>query len=383
MITNSKTIKYFPGLNELRFLAAFLVLIHHGATLHKKHDLGLHFHHWGIFNNGEYAVTFFFVLSGFLITYLLTQEQYLYQKVSVKKFYLKRILRIWPLYFLLVFIGVFILPLSIKYLNIPYIMPYSFSETWYYFIFFLPGLVTYFHGTHLLQPLWSIGVEEIFYILWAPLIKFFHQYLFNLLVVVFLLFLSLKFIGLIWIKNELFNYVMQLYRIETMAVGGLGAYLIFKKGNELNQWRIFKKSYQWIFLSLCILLMTFNHLFPILKEYNALKVIIEQMINFSFLYIIVLVAFIKEKVIHIKSRKLSYLGTISYGIYMYHMLVIFLVIHLCAPILKKMPNTLNFILYYSLIIGLTLLVSFISKKYFEDLFLRFRPKKATTIKPLK
>lgn len=61
----------------------------------------------GLFRNGGHAVTFFFVLSGFLITYLLLKERERMGTIKVKKFYLKRVLRIWPLYFLLIFIGLF------------------------------------------------------------------------------------------------------------------------------------------------------------------------------------------------------------------------------------------------------------------------------------
>lgn len=370
-----KTIKYFPGLNALRFFAAFLVVLHHGATIRDKYKLELHFNHLGIFNNGEKAVTFFFVLSGFLITYLLMQERYITKNISVKNFYKKRILRIWPLYFLLVIIGAIIFPFLVDLLKIDYQMPYSLSETWYYFVFFLPGLVTYFYGPHLLQPLWSIGVEEVFYIIWAPLVKLFKNKILFLLCSVLLLFLSIKFIGILWIKNDLLNYFMEIYRIEAMAIGGLGAYLIFYKGKQLNNYLLFNKTFQFIIILGIISFLFLNHKISHLQSNAILKVITEQLINFTFLYIIILAAFIDKKIFLFKSSILSYLGTISYGIYMYHMLVIFMIVHLFENQLSKLPEMISFILFYIIVTGLTILVSILSKKYFEDFFMRFRPKK--------
>ena len=99
--TDYKNIKLFPGLNSLRFMAAFLVLMHHSETIKSKHGI-VNFDWLGLFKNGGNAVTFFFVLSGFLITYLLLKERHKTATTSIKNFYLKRVLRIWPLYFLLV-----------------------------------------------------------------------------------------------------------------------------------------------------------------------------------------------------------------------------------------------------------------------------------------
>src|ERR1044071_5481753 len=94
---------YFPGLNGLRFLAASAVIITHVELL--KGVLGLP-NHWKnpvLFNLGGLGVYFFFVLSGFLITYLLLSEKNMTGHISIKKFYFRRIFRIWPIYYLLVF----------------------------------------------------------------------------------------------------------------------------------------------------------------------------------------------------------------------------------------------------------------------------------------
>ena len=65
-----KRIKYFEGLSALRFFAAYFVVLHHAEQIRRKYEM-VHLKDYSFFNNGSIAVTFFFVLSVFLITYLL------------------------------------------------------------------------------------------------------------------------------------------------------------------------------------------------------------------------------------------------------------------------------------------------------------------------
>jgi peptidoglycan/LPS O-acetylase OafA/YrhL len=99
---------YFQGLDGLRAIAAILVVIGHIELVKKSFNLVNLQDGGGPFYLylGGHAVTFFFVLSGFLITYLLIKEKENNNSISIKSFYWKRILRIWPVYYLL-FVGVF------------------------------------------------------------------------------------------------------------------------------------------------------------------------------------------------------------------------------------------------------------------------------------
>lgn len=127
-----KQIHHFLGLNALRFFAAFLVVLHHAEQIRLKNDL-FNLKNFSLFNNGGIAVSFFFVLSGFLISYLLLKEVKQTGDISIKKFYVRRILRIWPLYFLLVFIGALIIPICLDLINHPYEMPYHFKDVIFYY----------------------------------------------------------------------------------------------------------------------------------------------------------------------------------------------------------------------------------------------------------
>lgn len=94
---------YFPNLNSLRAVAAIMVIISHLQDNESKISQFL-----GCF--GALGVTIFFVLSGFLIAYLLLIEKERFLKINIRDFYFRRMLRIWPLYFLLLFFVYVIIP---------------------------------------------------------------------------------------------------------------------------------------------------------------------------------------------------------------------------------------------------------------------------------
>ncbi|TSA49592.1 MAG: acyltransferase [Sphingobacteriales bacterium] len=94
---------YFPNLDGLRFFAFFAVLLRHSGNTDFQYintNPTFIFVKKYFYMNGLLGVNFFFVLSGFLITYLLLNEKTIFGKVDIKSFYIRRILRIWPVYFL-------------------------------------------------------------------------------------------------------------------------------------------------------------------------------------------------------------------------------------------------------------------------------------------
>ena len=108
MIKSNKV--YFENLNAIRFIAAFLVIICHIEELKDFFNIDRIFDVSQTRLVGRVGVVLFFVLSGFLITYLLYKEKELTNTISVRKFYIRRILRIWPLYFFIVLFTFFVVP---------------------------------------------------------------------------------------------------------------------------------------------------------------------------------------------------------------------------------------------------------------------------------
>ncbi|OJV55434.1 MAG: hypothetical protein BGO31_18895 [Bacteroidetes bacterium 43-16] len=367
-----KDIGYFKGLNALRFIAASLVVLHHGEALRIKLNT-VNYKNLALFNLGGVAVEFFFVLSGFLITYLMLKEIKVSNTIAVRKFYFRRIVRIWPLYFLLVFLGTLLIPFLVQQFNVDYEVPYTFKDTWMYFVFFMPSLVTYYWGHHLLEPLWSIGVEEWFYLMWAPLIKLFKQHIFKLLAGV----LVLKYIlnalaNYVFEDMGLFREIVNTFAVESMAVGGLGALFLYKAARPVKEMPLFGPVGRVIVLALLGSFMFFeNEYWSVFHPHFFSR----PVLDLTFIYVIILVSIGYKESKFSNSKLLNWLGELSYGIYMYHMLVIgvVLVVVKKMPFLNSLP-LLGSIVFYILVFLLTITVAALSKKYFEN---RFMPKKKT------
>jgi peptidoglycan/LPS O-acetylase OafA/YrhL len=153
---------YRPGLDILRALAFLLVFIAHGliSQLDKPTQLG------AIGRAGEFGVCIFFFLSSYLITELLLREKRDTKTILIPAFYVRRILRIWPLYFAMIVVGGF------YGLFIP---SHTVSAAWGAALMLLcTNWYTVGHGypPGFLFPLWSISLEEQFYLLWPFIVKY-------------------------------------------------------------------------------------------------------------------------------------------------------------------------------------------------------------------
>ncbi|MFN6037783.1 MAG: acyltransferase family protein, partial [Bacteroidota bacterium] len=165
---------YFIGLDVLRLFAALFVLFWHLQT-HYWLKLPFTFHFNG--SLGSMAVSFFFVLSSFLLTYLLFVESKNKNRISISKFYIRRVIRIWPLYFLSLIFAFWIYPFALKITTGYQIVERASAVR--YFTFLSNYDVAYFSGpvNRMLGVHWSLAVEEQFYLI-LPLIFFvFHKYI--------------------------------------------------------------------------------------------------------------------------------------------------------------------------------------------------------------
>jgi peptidoglycan/LPS O-acetylase OafA/YrhL len=160
---------YRPELDALRFGAFACVFLTHavpsvrssGSTLgHRSVAVWMQL----VGEAGNFGVCLFFVLSAYLITEIMRRESISYGTLSIRRFYLRRILRIWPLY-LGVVVAVALIGIAVPALHMSktQLLAYLlFAGNWYLVLF--PG------GTNVLSWLWSISVEEQFYIAW-PLLE--------------------------------------------------------------------------------------------------------------------------------------------------------------------------------------------------------------------
>lgn len=364
---DTKRTTYFQGLNPFRFFAAFSVVLYHIERA--KIDFGLtdNFPNAFIQFIGPVAVTFFFVLSGFLITYLLFEEKEKYKTVSVRQFYLRRVLRIWPLYYLIIILGIFVLPhLSMFNENHESFQTYPPSLLLMYFTFFSNlGLVIAGEGILFIAHTWSIGVEEQFYLFWPLLIKFVKHPLraiFGVIIVEYVLKFLFAFLQSRH-PDILFEYAiefLQATRFECMAIGGIGAYLVYFHKEKLSGW-VFSLPVRSIVFAITIALLYYG--VTIRGVHNLLY-------STLFCYLILYISVLNK--IKLPSF-FSYLGTISYGIYMYHPLIIPGIFILLKKQLPAFENNFAFNMYaYSSTIVLTLLISALSFHFFESPFLKLK-----------
>jgi peptidoglycan/LPS O-acetylase OafA/YrhL len=343
---------YFKGLNGIRAIAAIIVLIWHLDQF----SYLLNIKNIGISDNGMagQAVNMFFVLSGFLITYLLLTEGKLNTEINIKKFYIRRILRIWPLYYLALIISLFFIYFGI----IKEPLQIGNSVIFYSFLLAnIPYVLSISIAT--ITPLWSVAVEEQFYIIWPHLFKT-EKNIFNKLILFFLLYNVLKLsIYLLLGSNSVLYHFITLARFDIMCIGAFGAHLIF----------INKKKYLKIIYSNIVQLLSWGLLlFSIINKPLHLFSFIDNEINSIFyLFIILNVSCNPKTIISLENKFFNYLGKISYGLYVYHMIIIFLL----AFYVKKSNYQLN---YFSFVISSTILVSYLSYNYFEMFFLRKKHK---------
>lgn len=371
---SNKAIHFFPGLNALRFFAALAVIVGHVELI----KLGMGLDNWYNFsvklNLGGLGVYFFFVLSGFLITYLLLKEKDKYNTISIKKFYLRRVFRIWPLYYLLVLLGFFILP-YIHAIDLPYYKQHfeiNFSYNLLFYLLILPNVAFAIYPAvpHIGQS-WSIGVEEQFYIFWPLLIKK-AKNIGQLIIISFVFIIILKAILLVFFKlnpqNQTLLYIknfLVMCRFESMMIGAYGAYLLFYEKQKIL--RVIYHPAVFYFSLLSFLPINYIVFDSFIQDG------IHLILSAQFLIIILNISTNSACKHKLTNPILDYLGTISYGLYMYHLMIIPVIIFLAKNYLNYTGSqTLENILVYVFSVLISIMFSAISYKYFESYFLKYK-----------
>jgi peptidoglycan/LPS O-acetylase OafA/YrhL len=364
--------RYFPNLNGIRCIAALLVVFHHLEQAKHSFDLPNIYEFNIIQHAGRLGVGLFFVLSGFLITYLLLEERGRFGNVDTRKFYLRRVFRIWPIYFLIVGLSFFVFP----YIDLLYFpgtnakLENHVAERLALMLLVLPNFAFVLYDLpYWCAQTWSIGVEEQFYYLWPWLIKYPKRR-----ITITLLFLGITalflFTGLYYLdesaeitKAAITTFVGQ-FRIQTMALGGFCAWLVYHdKFKILNV--LFRKDVQIItYLILVVLFLSGLHFTGFLEVYAV------------FFGIFVLnVSCNPNSLISLENRFMNYTGKISYGLYIYHVFVIVLIINVLRIYFPAITGSTYQILVYILTLVFSILAASLSYTYIEKPLLAFKDKR--------
>ena len=360
---------YLPNINSIRFIAAAMVIANHSNQI-----MGVFgFPNYG--NSpfglicGKLGVVLFFVLSGFLITYLLFKEIEVTSTVSIKDFYIRRVLRIWPLYFLIVGLSLFVMP-HLAFFRWPgqgeaYMYShYSLKIVLYCLI--LPNMVlSIFSEMQYVSVTWSIGAEEQFYLIWPVLMKKIKNKLaFMIAVIAFYGIIKFTLNHFASHDNQMhltlldiFNRFWALTPIDCMATGGIFALIGYSKNKAAVAIKklIFKKWFQLIVLLLTITMMARGVYIPHI-QYECYSVL--------FGIILINLALNEKNILNLEYPVLNYLGKISYGLYMYHSIVI-----VVALKILMMLGLVRFGSVYILSILLTIVLAGLSYRFYEKPFI--------------
>ncbi len=366
---NKKRI-YFENLDGLRFFCFLAVFFFH--SFHTDNPIIISNSTFGfikqdVFGNGFLGVNFFFVLSGFLITTLLIAETKLNGKINIPKFWVRRVLRIWPLYFACVFFGFVLFPLA---KSVAGGIPHESANVWYYL-----GFINNFDYIQKGLPdapglgvLWSVAIEEQFYIVWPVILSFFalknYWVPFIIIIAGSLVFRALYDI-------PIYHEMHTLSCIGDMAIGAFGAWLFNLKPKFSNF--IIKMPRGLIIFFYILLLGIFFFRDEFLLNTYYLRIFERAFVSSIILIIILEQCFSENSFYKMNSfRRLSRLGIFTYGLYCLH----FIVISAVAAVLKKL-NMENhmwqvFILQPVISLTITIIAAKLSFKYFENPFLKMK-----------
>ncbi len=359
---------HFPGLDSLRAYAALFVVIGHVPL--NQASLGLPNPHYGaLFFRGATAVSFFFTLSGFLITYLLLGEQARRGRIDVKAFYLRRVLRIWPLYYTVVLCGLLFYNALLPRLGIAYEVRYPLPLAAALYVLFLPNLMNSLYAVGgILNPTWSIGIEEQFYLSWAPALRRWHHRLPALAAAVLVASLATFLLSPLAVGEVGWapKFLDQL-KFHFMAAGALAAWALFHHRERLLASPVFRRPWLQGLLGLLVVQFYFVDVFHFGRNTAELF----QLALYPWL--LVEIGANPARRLPLTNRPAEYLGRISYGLYMLHMPVVYATSWLLARSGWLRGHLLLYVLaYYGLALGLTVGVAALSYRYLETPILRLK-----------
>lgn len=380
VVSNDKL--YFKNLDSIRFIAAAMVYLQHGISTSYQY-LPIKGTFWekllNIISNGGTGVSIFFVLSGFLITYLLISEHNLNSKISIKNFYLRRVLRIWPLYFFIVVFTFLIYPLLKSVIG----MNHQVGSNFLYHLSFLSNfdvinIERFCKGNDAMSQniTWSVSIEEQFYLFWPLLFTFLPKRLW-IYSIVFVIAGSLIF-RIINYNDYAVLYFHTFSVLLDLGIGGFMAYLIKENKKVRSFFENTSTVTHLLFFCISFLLIYFQQ---ILFSFNYGSAVGRVFISLSFSFIISAQAITKSDS-KLNLRNFSFAnnwGKYTYGIYLIHPISITILDILRRILHFEFANFTSTFLIGILGFVLTLFLSRVSYKYYESKFLRLKDRFAAIV----
>ena len=287
-----------PQLDTVRGMAILLVMLHNIGEQYPS------FHLQYLFKNGWMGVDLFFVLSGFLITGILADTKK--SQGYFKNFYVRRCLRIWPLYYSL---------LLFMFVLLPALRPseahaiFEKSSPWWAFPLFLQNFLLPIstNGAGPLGVTWSLAIEEQFYMVWPVVVRFCsHAQLQRLAIAELCLSPALRFYLSL---HNVHLYTNVFCRLDGLMAGALLAFVV--RGDNFIPSKFIKHA--WIALLIAAPLAFFTEALHARWMVFSLSAAASA----AFVYLS-LFSVQKWLQLGMKNRFMVYTGTISYGLYLLH-----------------------------------------------------------------
>jgi len=341
----SKRLDTIPQLDSLRCLAAFMVILVHYIYTFRL----------GSFPFGKYGVYIFFVISGYLITAILLEQKDTGEPrlLLVKNFIIKRALRIFPIYYLLLLFWVFLSHVGFA--------GWHKGDGIYYYTY-TSNILFFYKGFQFTQldHTWTLAVEEQFYLFWPWIILFLPRkketWIILLLVVFSFIF------KIVDVKSK--YHFLTVSHFDTLGIGALIACM--KKYNHTFSIEILNKFKIPVIIVTSLLLLSESYwVLPGVFHYLCLLVLPAALVIGCFNGFKGVVGYV------LNNSAVRYLGKISYGIYLYHMSIPIVIGVLFTNVLNI---TVNHLVMFVLCICTTILIAHLSYQIIEKIFIRLKTK---------
>ncbi|MCP4122862.1 MAG: acyltransferase [Bacteroidetes bacterium] len=399
-------LSYIPSLDGIRGLFCILIIINHWSLVLPLAPIG-----WEV-------LQIFFVMSGFLITRILIYERAKHDnfKSYVKSFYLKRSLRIFPLYFIYLFFwgGIRLVMQGNEFVSL---YTEELAQNWQFYFTYTANLKSFFNFKALDTPffahLWSLSLEEQFYLI-MPFIIFFlkGRLLKTVIVILIIIPMIMRIVGYPYLMDMndnsvwgiLLIYRNLIFQTDSFALGAAIAIFNF-------DW--IKRPHIWFWLLLGVIVGLNIYHYPMFLE-NAGHILGDMghipegaaeaepnigwyitmlghpellTINHSYAYMMpliniwcffMLLASVQGKPISkwlFENKTLMNVGKVTYGMYVFHFCVIIIFLKVVSKVLGTGMLNINILLHIPLFIIYIVILYYISKfsfNYIEAPFLKLK-----------
>lgn len=346
--------RHFGSLDGLRALSVVAVIWHHTVG----HDPALPL----LFSGGSQGVTLFFAISGFLIVTLLLRENEDRCGIDLRAFYMRRALRIFPLYYAVLALYT-LLVLTLERHSGP---GREFLGNLVYFLTYTSNWFVLLEGRVIFYFAWSLASEEQFYLLWP----WAQKYLRPARSVSLMLGLIAVVLGVTWFGPGATEASALWYRIISsvplaICFGVVLAHALHhRRSHEALRWLFGWRASSLAYACLCLLLLGSGGV-PVAAVHLSMALLVGACVYREDHWLAPL----------LRLRVLVLMGSVSYGMYLMHMLVKNVVVKLSA--LAGLPHN-NFLLF-SLTLAGSVAVALISFRYFEAYWLRRKARFRTAV----